>query len=88
VIIVAVLAIVGATGAVALSWIAREIACNEAGGDCGPGLPVLVVAAAGLVPAGGMLVASVRGLGHPWGWFLATAAVYGLWGLVFAGWAS
>ena len=87
-VIVAVLVVLGASLAVGLTWIARGIACGEAGGDCGPGLPLLILAAAGLVPALGMLIASGRSRGHPWRWFFATASVYAVWGLAFAGWAS
>ena len=86
--IVGLLALVGASSAVALSWIAREIACGEAGGDCGPGLPVLTVAVAGLVPVLGAIGASRREHGHPWRWLLAAAFVYAIWAIGFAGWVS
>jgi hypothetical protein len=85
---VAVLVSVGAALAVGLTWIARAIACGEANGDCEPGLPLLILAGVGLVTAVGMLIASGRRRGHPWRWLVATALVYAVWGLAFAGWAS
>ena len=88
-VILAILVLIGAVLAVGLSWAARELVCGEKlQGDCDGGIPVGLVAIAGLIPALGMVVSSARQGGHPWRWFMATASVYALWGLAFMGWAG
>jgi uncharacterized protein (DUF983 family) len=48
----------------------------------------LVVAIAGIVPAFGMLVQSIRGRGNPWLWFYATAIIYAVWGVLVVLWLT
>lgn len=81
----AILTLAGAIFAVGVSVIARSIGCTQAfQGDCDGGLPVLLIAVAGLVPAAGMVYSSGWRHGHPWRWFLATAIVYTVWGITFS----
>jgi uncharacterized membrane protein YqaE (UPF0057 family) len=85
-VIVAFLVVLGAVFAVGLAWVARGI-CEDS--ECSSeGLAAVIVAVVGLVPALAMLVESGRTRGHPWIWFLITALVYAVWGLVFAEWVS
>ncbi len=80
--IVGLLTVIGAGFEMAISGLVREVACGEAGGDCNSGTLTALVACAGLTPATATFVASARRTGHPWRWFLATAAVYAIWGIV------
>jgi hypothetical protein len=87
-VVVATAALVGATAALAISFVARSVGCGEAGGHCGGGTALLVIACAGVVPVLGMLIESGRRRGHPWYWFVAAAVVYALWGVVLLSLAS
>ena len=80
-IVVGVLTVAGALFAIYIANVLRFVDCaNEAWSECStPGLVQLLIAWAGLLPALGTLVSTIRKRGHPWRWFAAT-------GLVYAGW--
>jgi hypothetical protein len=86
-IVVSVLALVGAGIAVLVSWVLRALICGEVlesrSDDCRGGTALFVVALVGLAPVVGMVVESTRRHGHPWRWFSAGALVYGFWAVVF-----
>jgi hypothetical protein len=86
-ILVSVMALVGAGIAVLVSWLLRALICGEVfssdSDDCQGGTALLVIALVGLAPVVGMVVASTRRRGHPWYWFFAGVFVYGLWAVVF-----
>ena len=86
-VIVAVLILLGALVAVAVSFGMRHLGCGLSQYSCNrtEGYAPFVIALAGLVPALGMLVASARTRGRPLRWFVAVAFVYFWWGIVFAG---
>jgi hypothetical protein len=86
-IVVSVMALVGAGIAVLVSWLLRALICGEVfsndSDECGGGTALLVIALVGLAPVIGMVVASTRRHGHPWYWFFAGVFVYGFWAVVF-----
>ena len=86
-IVVSVIALVGAGIAVLVSWLLRALICGEVfsndSEDCGGGTALLVIALVGLAPVLGMVVTSTRRHGHPWYWFFAGVFVYGFWAVVF-----
>jgi hypothetical protein len=68
-------------GALSIAWVAhdlRKLDCEaEATSECSAGgLALLLFAYAGVLPALGTLVESLRQGGRPWRWFLATIIVY------------
>jgi hypothetical protein len=80
---VAIVALLGAVAAVAISVVARSIACGESSGDCDGGTVLVVIASVGLLPTLGMVAESSRRRG-PWYWFLGAALVYAFWTIAFA----
>lgn len=86
-IVVSVLALVGAAIAVLVSWVLRALICSEVlenrSDSCEGGTALLVVAMVGLAPVVGMVVESTRRRGHPWYWFFAGVFVYGFWAVFF-----
>jgi hypothetical protein len=81
------LTVVAAALVVFVARFFRSYDCHGENADCETeSLSQLVIAYAGLIPAVGTLVASIRGQGHPWLWFLATVGVYAAWALLIAEW--
>lgn len=86
---VACLTLLGAGYLAFFAYLLRIIDCHEdTGSVCTTsGLVQLLIALAGLVPALGMMVQSLRGRGRPSYWFAATAVVYVTWAIYLWRWS-
>ncbi len=89
-VVTGVLTFLGACFAAFVAYVWRWVdCCSESGLTAGSeSTTQLVVAIAGIVPASGMLVQSIRGRGHPWRWFYATAIVYAVWAVLVVHWLT